>query len=78
VKKLFEFKCTKCSHIEEEYTEYKKESICPLCNSVADKIISAPRITLEGYSGDFPGAAMQFDKKHRDKLKQELKTSQES
>ena len=73
MKKLFEFKCTKCSHIDEELTEYKKESICPLCNSVSEKIISSPRITLEGYSGSFPGAAMQFDKKHRDKLKQEMK-----
>lgn len=78
VKKLFEFKCTKCENIEEELTEYKQESICSLCNSVSEKIISTPRITLEGYSGSFPGAAMAFDKKHRDKLKQERKTADPS
>ena len=73
MKKIFEFQCTSCDLVFDELTEYKKESICPECDSVADKIISTPRISLEGYSGNFPGAAMQFDKKHRQKLAQERK-----
>lgn len=65
MKKLFEFKCQECSNVFEEYTEYKKESHCPLCNSLADKIISAPRVSLEGITGAFPGASWAWEKKHK-------------
>ena len=65
MKKLFEFQCRECKEIFEEYTEYKQVSTCPSCKSDADKLISAPRIDLEGYSGSFPGAAIAWEKKHR-------------
>lgn len=65
MKKIFEFECTSCSEVFEEYTEYKKETECPLCNSKALKLISTPRVSLEGYSGSFPGAAMAWEKRHR-------------
>lgn len=71
MKRLFEFRCTKCGFHQEEYTEYKKESVCQECEGVAEKIISAPRIALEGYSGSFPGAAMAWEKKHRAKHSRE-------
>ncbi len=65
MKRLYEFKCTKCETVSEIYTEYVKESKCPVCGAVANKIISAPRVHLEGWSGSFPGAAMQWEKKHK-------------
>lgn len=65
MKKLFEFKCSECDLIFEELTEYKKESTCIECGGKADKIISTPKVHLEGWSGSFPGAAMQWEKKHR-------------
>ena len=65
MKRLYEFQCRKCKEISEVYTEYAQISTCPLCGSDADKIISAPRISLEGYSGSFPGAAIAWEKKHR-------------
>ena len=65
MKKLFEFQCRECKETFEEYTEYKKESSCPLCQALADKIISAPRVSLEGISGAFPGAAWAWEKKHK-------------
>jgi putative FmdB family regulatory protein len=65
LKRIFEFKCQKCKEIFDEYTEYKQHTECPLCGGQADKIISAPRIDLEGITGAFPGAAWAWEKKHR-------------
>ena len=65
LKKLFEFKCSKCDEVFEELTEYKQESSCPLCDSKADKIISSPRINLEGYSRSFPSASDAWVKRHK-------------
>lgn len=76
MKRLFEFKCVPCNEVFEEYTEYKKVSTCPTCGSDADKIISAPRIYLEGITGDFPGAAASWEKKHREQLNKETKKAQ--
>lgn len=65
MKRLYEFKCKNCEVVTEEYTEYKKESICPECGGESEKIISAPHVQLEGWSGAFPGAAMKWEQKHR-------------
>ena len=76
MKKIFEFKCSDCNEYFEKYVEYTQKTECPSCGGQADKIISAPTVKLEGISGDFPGAAMQFDRKHREKLAQEKKHSE--
>jgi putative FmdB family regulatory protein len=76
MKRLYEFKCIPCGEIHEEYTEYKKVSTCPNCGGDTDKIISAPRISLEGITGDFPGAAAAWEKKHREQLNKETKKAQ--
>lgn len=73
MKKLFEFKCSSCESIFEELTEYKLISTCPSCNFTANKIISSPRIVLEGHSGSFPGAASAWEKKHKQQLAKEIK-----
>lgn len=71
MKILYSFQCRDCKENFDELTEYKKVSTCPLCGSDADKLIGAPRISLEGYSGSFPGAAMAWAKKHRPIAKKE-------
>lgn len=76
MKKIFNFHCKSCDEYFEKYIEYTQTTECPSCSGQADKIITAPTIKLEGYSGAFPGAAMQFDKKHREKLAQERKRSE--
>jgi hypothetical protein len=38
-------------------------------------MISAPNFRLEGWSGAFPTAAAQFDRKHREKLAAEQKAN---
>jgi putative FmdB family regulatory protein len=73
MKKLFEFRCSFCHHDFEELTEYTQTFTCPKCNSNADKIISAPRVKLEGWSGSFPGAAAAWDKKRKQQLAKEEK-----
>ena len=42
-------------------------------NFAIDQEAATPKIKLEGWSGSFPTAAHQFDRKHREKLAAELK-----
>lgn len=72
MRRFYEFQCSEHG-VFEKFTEYTKQIACPTCGKLADKIISTPQISLEGYSGDFPGAAMTFDRKHRQKLADERK-----
>ena len=65
MKVLFSFQCRNCKENFDKLTEYTQVSTCPLCGSDADKLISAPRIDLEGYSGSFPGAAISWANKHK-------------
>ena len=76
MRKIFNFTCRDCKEHFEKLIEYTQITDCPSCGGQADKVITAPTIKLEGYSGDFPGAAMQFDRKHREKLAQEKKHSE--
>jgi putative FmdB family regulatory protein len=73
MKKLFEFHCSTCDNHFEELTEYIQVLPCPKCNSNADKLISTPRVKLEGHTGSFPGAASSWEKKHKQQLAKELK-----
>jgi len=65
MKVLFSFQCRDCKENFDKLTEYTQVSTCPLCGSDADKLISAPRIDLEGISGSFPGAAIAWANKHK-------------
>lgn len=76
MKKLFNFTCRDCKDYFEKYIEYTQLTDCPSCGGQADKVITAPSIKLEGYSGAFPGEAMKFDRKHRQKLADEQKRSE--
>ena len=71
MRQLFTFLCSECQAVTDRYIEYTKEIDCPDCGSRADKIISIPTVRLEGYSGDFPGAAMKWRKKHLQDFKRE-------
>ena len=77
LKKFFEFTCQECKETFEKYTEYIQTTECQ-CGGKADKIISTPRISLEGISGSFPGAAAAWEKKHLQQLKKETKDLSQS
>ena len=77
MKILYNFQCRDCKESFEKLTEYTQVSTCPLCGEVADKLITAPTIKLEGHTGSFPGAAWAWEKKHIEQTKKEIKEAKE-
>jgi hypothetical protein len=59
---IFDFKCSE-GHITEKYADGDSTIDCD-CGEQAKRIISPVRCKLEGVSGDFPSAAMQWTKRH--------------
>ena len=56
MKRIFEFRCVK-DHITERLVDDEVRSVsCPHCSNEASRIISSPRIRLEGITGAFPSA----------------------
>jgi hypothetical protein len=74
MKRMYDFVCEN-GHKIERYCVYEMQSVQCECGGLANRTISAPSINLEGWSGSFPGAAMKFDRKHREKLAAERKTT---
>ena len=74
MKRMYDFVCEN-GHKIERYCVYEMQSVQCECGGLANRTISAPSINLEGWSGSFPGAAMKFDRKHREKLDAERKTT---
>jgi hypothetical protein len=64
MKRIFEFRCVK-DHGSEKFVDDEVRSIeCPHCRNEASRIISSPRIRLEGITGAFPSAADAWARKH--------------
>ena len=74
-KRLYEFQCVgEDAHVFEKFCDEElKTAVCPECGELSNRIISAVRSNLEGWSGNFPGAAMAWERKRAEKLKQERK-----
>lgn len=57
MKILNDFQCSK-GHKEEYFVDTDTHVVqCRHCGNDATKLLSAPRVSLEGVSGDFPTAA---------------------
>ena len=66
---LYDFKC-KCGHVFEKMARlYNRTYICERCGELADRVISTPRIKLEGWSEHFPSAALKWTKMHEEEAK---------
>ena len=64
MRRIFEFRCVK-DHVSEKFVDDEVRSIeCPHCRNEAVRIISSPRINLEGLTGDFPSAHDAWARKH--------------
>ena len=74
MKRMYEFVC-ESGHRTEALAAYEATDIPCWCGGEAHRIISAPAISLEGWSGNFPSSWMKFDQKHRDKLAAERKAN---
>ena len=70
MKRMFEHRCAE-GHITDHYVEYEMTTVtCTVCGTPAVRIISAPRIKLEGWSGHFPTAASKWERQHENAAKE--------
>lgn len=74
MRRMYEFAC-ESGHRTEALVAYETAKVPCRCGGVAHRIVSAPSISLEGWSGDFPSSWLKFDQKHRDKLSAERKAN---
>lgn len=73
MKRLFEFKCED-DHITEQFVNSEdRTSDCRTCGKPAKRIISAPRVSLDPISGDFPGATMKWARNREAQIQREKK-----
>lgn len=73
--RVFDFQCPN-DHITESFVNSDTREInCKVCGQTASRLVSTPRVSLEGTTGDFPGAAMQWERKRAEKIKAEQKAS---
>jgi hypothetical protein len=74
MKRMYEFACD-CGQRTEALVGYETTQVLCGCGGFAHRVVSAPSINLEGWSGNFPSSWMKFDQKHRDKLAAERKAN---
>lgn len=78
---IYEYFCPVCDVKVEELRKMDEREIpavCPDCNGAAKFTISAPRASLEGITGDFPGAYDHWEKIRKQKQQQEVRKKQKN
>jgi hypothetical protein len=71
--RLYEFSCDD-GHISEQLVAGScRESVCRECGKAAIRIISAPQVKLEPFTGAFPDAYDKWARVRAEKLQQERK-----
>ena len=74
MKILNDYQCVK-GHKEEYFVDSDVMSVtCRHCGNDATKLLSAPRVSLEGVSGDFPTAADAWVNRRNSHIAWERKT----
>jgi len=73
MRRIFEFICTEDHQFEAFVDDSVRTYNCPHCGSNAIRIVSAPNMKLEGFSGAFPTAYDAWDRKRAEKLAIEKK-----
>ncbi len=64
MRKIYDARCTQCATVSEVFGSPDEAFRCTSCGGEAKRIISPIRCQLEGFSGDFPGAAMRWEREH--------------
>ena len=74
---MYDYRCLHCGEDFETLRplEERLSATCPSCGAEAKFRISTPRIALDGTDPSFPGAYDSWDKKRRQKQKQEERKS---
>ena len=65
MKVLYDARCESCNNVDEMYGRKEDAVRCSVCSSPSHAIISPVTFILDGSTGDFPGAAMKWNKAHR-------------
>lgn len=74
--RMYEFQC-EAGHITEKYVGYETTIVpCEACGNDANRIISAPRISLDGTDPVYVSAHDKWSRVRREKLKAERKQNQ--
>ena len=75
MRRMYEFACED-SHISEALVESETREIpCKECGKPATRIVSAVRMELEPFTGSFPTAYSQWNRKRAEKQALEVKRS---
>ena len=75
MRRIFEFICTEDHKFEAFVDDSVRTTSCPHCGSNAIRIVSAPQMKLEGFTGAFPTAYDAWERKRAEKFKQEQKSN---
>lgn len=68
---LFDFKCARGHLHEAMVSREERIDTCPVCGFAAHRQLAAPRISLDGISGDFPTAADKWEKNRESHMEKE-------
>ena len=74
-RRLYEHKCSK-GHITEALVDYEATEVLCECGEVATRIISTPRIALDGTNPNFVGAYDRWARVREEKAKIEAKRNE--
>lgn len=75
-RRLFDFLCEE-GHSQERLVSDEVTNLpCEVCGKDAVRQISAPRINLEPFSGNFIGATAKWERNRAEKMKQERKRNE--
>ena len=74
-RRMFEFKCSE-EHITESFVGYETTQILCDCGLEANRIISTPRISLDGTNPDFVSAYDRWARVREEKAKIEAKRNE--
>lgn len=78
-RQLYDFRCTE-GHVSEHFVDLTLSPAvpCGICGAESKRLISPVRCKLEGVTGDFPGAALTWERKREEQIRYEQRTRSDS
>lgn len=73
--RVFDFRCPQ-GHVTEHFVDDETREVQCHCECMAERQVAAPRAQLDGCSGDFPGAAMAWEKRRESHMAKERKNQE--
>jgi hypothetical protein len=73
--RVFDFLCPHCGELTERFV--KSDVHEAPCEGIANRVMSAPQVKLEGITGSFPGAYHKWERVRNEKLQQERKKAEQ-